>query len=466
MEKVDLRTGDTIILTAENIAGGGEGIGSFNGFKIFVENLLPGETAKVRLIEVRKQYARGRIVEITDRSAERVIPACKYFEECGACQMQHIDYGAQLRYKTGIVKDAVKKIAGLSEDIVLEIIPSELKWGYRNKMQFPVKQAAGKKSGKSKISMGYYRKGTHDVVDIEDCPVLYPSLNRIAGALRQVFNEYGASVFDEDSGRGLLRHVLSRAAFGTGEHSVTFVINERHFPGSNKLITRFFEVLGKDVKISNISFNSNTRKTNVILGDTTKTILGKDHIIEKLEGLEFEISPDSFFQINPVQAAVLFRTALKLADLKGSETVLDLYCGTGAISLYMARHAKRLYGVEEIRAAISDAKKNAARNKINNAVFRCDTVERQIKKLSSEGIKADVVVLDPPRAGCDIQVLEYISGFMPEKIIYVSCDPATLARDIKVLSGKYSVDVIQPVDMFPQTAHVECVAKLSRKFNR
>lgn len=475
-----MQPGQVIDIRIDSVAAGGEGIGDCGGMKVFVENSLPGEELKVKLSEVKKNYARGTVTGYITKSGERVDPPCRYYEACGACQLQHAAYDAQLRYKTQIAKDAASRIAGISPDKVRDIIGCASRWGYRNKMQYPIKQILNQKTclpegrseilnksqirnSKPSINMGYYRKGTHEVIDIENCPVLHPALNSIASAVRGAINRSGLSVFDEDTGRGLLRHLLARTAFSTGQSSITFVINDRTFPGSKRLVKEALAGLDSSIRIKNISYNSNLRRTNVILGENTRTILGTGHILEILGGLKYAISPESFFQINPSQAELLFEKAAEFCRLDGSQTVFDLYCGTGSIALWLSKMAKFVYGIEEVKNAVSDARNNAALNGIKNAHFRSGTVETQLKRLNSEGIRADVIVLDPPRSGCSREVIGSVLENGPEKIVYVSCDPATLSRDIKILSERYTAEEIQPFDMFPQTAHIECVAALSRK---
>ncbi len=461
-----MQPGQVVDVKIDNITAGGEGIGSCGGMKVFVENSIPGEELKVKLLDVKKNYARGCVAGFQSKSKERTAPACKHFEYCGACQFQHINYPSQLKYKTQIVKDALSKIGGISGGIVRDIIGSGDQWGYRNKMQYPIRQILNPKQiprSKTSINMGYYKKGTHEVIDIDNCPVLHPTLNSISVAARTAIRGTNLPIFDEDTGKGLLRHLLARIAFNTGQSSVTFVINDRSFPGSKKLVKELLSNLDGSIRIKNISYNSNMRRTNVILGDTTRTILGTDYILEILGGLSFAISPESFFQINPLQAEKLFDKAAELCRLDGEETVFDLYCGTGAIALWLSKKAKMVYGVEEVKGAVSDARRNADLNSIKNVFFRAGTVEKELKKISLEGALADVIVLDPPRSGCSPSVISSVIDHAPKKVVYVSCDPATLARDLKYLGEKYNVEEVQPVDMFPQTAHIECVAALSKK---
>jgi 23S rRNA (uracil1939-C5)-methyltransferase len=461
-----MQPGQVIDVRIDSVAAGGEGIGQCGGIKVFVSDALPGEELKVKLAEVKKNYARGIVSGYISKSPERVEPPCKYYEACGACQLQHAAYDAQLSYKTQIAKDALSRIGGVSADKVRAITGCASRWGYRNKMQYPIRQILNKsqiRNPKSSINMGYYRKGTHEVIDIENCPVLHPALNSIASAVRVAISRSGLSVFDEDSGRGLLRHLLGRTAFSTGQSSITFVINDRSFPGSKRLVKEILANLEPSVRIKNISYNSNLRKTNVILGDATRTILGTENILEVLGQLKYSVSPESFFQINPSQAELLFDKAAEFCRLDGGQTVFDLYCGTGSIALWISKKAKIVYGIEEVKNAISDARNNAALNGIKNARFRSGTVETELRRLTSDGVRADVIILDPPRSGCSPEVIRSVLENAPERIVYVSCDPATLSRDIKILSERFTAEEIQPFDMFPQTAHIECVAALSKK---
>ena len=315
------------------------------------------------------------------------------------------------------------------------------------------------------VAMGYFKKGTHEIVDIDNCLVLHPFLNKISNAVKKLISDFNIPVYDEDGGSGLIRHVLARVGFVSKEAILCLVSKEMNIPGSRNLIsalTKSLEQEDKEFGLKGVVVNENHRSTNVILGKNTKQLWGQEKIKEKLGSLEFKISAQSFFQVNPVQTLKLYSVVADFAGLSGNETVLDLYCGTGSISLWLGKKAKEVWGVEENNFAIEDAKENAGVNGIKNAFFKFGTSEAIIRQFLDTDAKFDVVVLDPPRSGCSQGVIGSVIKLKPSRIIYVSCDPATLARDLKLFSGKYKTVKIQPVDMFPHTAHIECVAHLSR----
>lgn len=451
--------GQIIKVKIETLAGGGQGIARVDGMTIFVDNSVPGDELEIRIVEAKSHYCRAKVHKILVASPFRVQPPCKYFENCGACDMQHIEYGAQLKLKEQIVKDTMKKIGGISPDLVQPVIGMEDPWGYRNKVQYPVR-------GSSKaIKMGYFKKGTHEIVDIDNCLVLHPFLNKLSNAVKKLISDFNIPVYDEDRGSGLIRHVLARVGFASKEAILCLVSKEINIPGSRNLVsslTQRLEQEEKEFRLKGVVVNENHRATNVILGKKTKQLWGQEKIKEKLGTLEFKISAQSFFQVNPVQTLKLYSVVEGFAALTGKEMVLDLYCGTGSISLWLAKMAREVWGVEENSYAIDDAKENARANGIKNAFFKCGTSESIIRQFLDTDAKFEVVVLDPPRSGCSQGVIESVIKLKPSKIVYVSCDPATLARDLKLFSERYKTVKIQPVDMFPQTAHIECVAYLSR----
>lgn len=453
-----MQIGQVIEIKIDDINSEGAGVGSYKGFKIFVDGALPSEIVKAKILTVKKNYAKAIAEKIIDSSLSRTSPRCEYFYRCGACHLQHIDYQTQLKIKTDIVKKAIRKFSGLDSGLVKPTISSLYQWGYRNKMQYPLK-----KTSQNKILLGYYKKNTHEVVDIINCPVLPQKLNEVAQAIRKALQVLNFSIYDEDSSKGLLRHLLGRYAFATDQVAITFVVNDKIFHNSNRLIDKFFSYLDSSIRIKNVSYNVNLRKTNVILGNFTKTILGSDYIIENLGSFEFAISPTSFFQINPFQAKNVFNKVLDFLSDYNNGVFYDLYCGVGTISLWISDLAQKVFGIEEIESAISDAKENTKINKKNNVIFRVGKVEKEIKKLIEKTQKVDAIIIDPPRNGCSPTVVANILKCSPKRIIYVSCDPATLARDIKLFSNSYTLEEIQPFDMFPQTIHVECVAKLNKK---
>ncbi len=471
-----MQQGQIVKAKIETLAAGGQGIARIDGMTVFVDNSVPGDELEIRIVEAKSHYCRAKIHKILTASPSRVQPPCKYFEKCGACDMQHIEYSAQLKLKEQIVKDTIKKIGGISPEVVRPVVGMEDPWGYRNKVQYPVRKILNPKSkilNKSQITnskqlmvaMGYFKKGTHEIVDIDNCLVLHPFLNKISNAVKKLISDFNIPVYDEDGGSGLIRHVLARVGFVSKEAILCLVSKEMNIPGSRNLIsalTKSLEQEDKEFGLKGVVVNENHRSTNVILGKNTKQLWGQEKIKEKLGSLEFKISAQSFFQVNPVQTLKLYSVVADFAGLSGNETVLDLYCGTGSISLWLGKKAKEVWGVEENNFAIEDAKENAGVNGIKNAFFKFGTSEAIIRQFLDTDAKFDVVVLDPPRSGCSQGVIGSVIKLKPSRIIYVSCDPATLARDLKLFSGKYKTVKIQPVDMFPHTAHIECVAHLSR----
>ena len=436
------------------LGSNGEGIGRIDGYTVFVEGALPGETIRVLIVKVKKNYGYGKRMEILEVSPERREPLCPVAKQCGGCQLQHLSYEAELAYKTREVKDVMERIGGIKGVEVKPALGMENPWRYRNKAQFPV----GK--GKDGCAIGFYAKRSHRIVDTEKCFLQNECNDEIIGIVRTFLNEFNISLYDEEKHKGLVRHILTRIGRNSGEIMVCIVINGKKLPNSDILVERLKAVEG----VVSIVLNVNREKTNVILGQKIITLWGKDTITDSIDGIEFEISPLSFYQVNPIQTEVLYGKAVELADLKGDETVLDLYCGIGTISLFFARKAKKVFGVEIVPEAIADAKKNAARNGITNAEFAVGAAEEVIPRLyEEEGITADIVVVDPPRKGCDEKLLETILQISPEKIVYVSCNPATWARDLAVLKkGGYALKEVQPVDQFSHSVHVEVVSMLAK----
>lgn len=442
-------------MTIDALGSAGEGIGRIDGFTVFVEGALPGEKIRVLLVKVKKSYGYGKLLEILEASPDRREPLCLVAKQCGGCQLQHFSYGGELAYKTKLVQDALERIGGIRDARVQPAIGMDDPWRYRNKAQFPVGQ------GKEGCAIGFYAKRSHRIVDTEKCFLQNECNDEIVRIAREFFNEFQIPLYEEETHRGLVRHILTRIGKNSGEIMVCIVINGKKLPHSDVLAERLKKVAG----VVSIVLNINQEKTNVILGRKIVTLWGKDTITDTIDGISFEISPLSFYQVNPVQTEVLYRKAVELAELKGDETVLDLYCGIGTISLFFARKAKKVFGVEIVPEAIADARKNAERNGIANAAFAVGAAEEVIPRLyEEEGIAADVVVVDPPRKGCEERLLETILQISPKKIVYVSCNPATLARDLAVLrQGGYEVRTVQPVDQFPRSVHVETVALLSLK---
>ena len=418
---------------------------------VFVEGALPDEEVLVEIEARKKNYAVGRLVEVVKKSAERVEPFCPLYKSCGGCQLQHMSYPAQLKWKRQQVVDAIERIGKLGGVKIFDTLGMENPLRYRNKMQFPV--------GKN-LLVGCYARGSHKIIDTNACLIQNELNDKILNAVRRVAKKFNLPPYDEDTHRGFLRHVMGRVGCD-GEFMVVLVTAAKNFPDEKNFVRALLKELPD---VTSIQQNVQTFHNNVILGRDMKILYGKPTIHDKIGGLRFNISARSFFQVNTAQAEVLYKTALDFAELHGRETVIDAYCGTGTISLFLARKARKVIGVEVVSSAIADAKKNSRENKIRNAEFIVGDAVKILPKIFSAGVFAEVVVVDPPRAGCDKKVLETFAAMQPEKIIYVSCNPATLARDLKILSDfGWRTKKIQPVDMFPFTSHVECVAQLIRE---
>ena len=452
MEKNEVFTAEITDLTSE-----GEGVGKTGGFTWFIKGTVPGDTVTASVMKVKKTYGYARAVEIIKASPDRVEARCPIAGPCGGCQLQGLSYEAQLRFKAEKVKAAVTRIGGFSDGTfeTEPIIGMEDPWRYRNKAQYPVSRA---KDGR--IVAGFYAGHTHSVIGCKDCLIGAETDGAILRVVTGFMEKYGIEPYDEETRRGLLRHVLIRTSRAFGEILVCLVING----DSIKCADRLVEALVTAVpEVSTVCLNINKENTNVILGDTVKCLFGSGYITDTIGGVSFRISPQSFFQVNPVQVEKLYGKALEYAGLTGGETVWDLYCGVGTISLFMARHAGRVFGVEVVPQAIDNAKENAELNGITNAFFTVGKAE-EITPLWLKGADAgrpDVVCVDPPRKGCDAACLNAILQASPERIVYVSCDPASLARDLKILAaGGYELKKLCPVDMFPHTVHVETVCLL------
>ncbi|WP_058486449.1 23S rRNA (uracil(1939)-C(5))-methyltransferase RlmD [Defluviitalea phaphyphila] len=441
-------------MTIDDIGVKGEGIGKIDNFTVFVEGALPKDKIEVRIIKVKKNYGFGKLIRIIEASPMRITPKCPYAKRCGGCQIQHLDYKAQLEFKTKKVKDNIERIGKLNDVIVYPTLGMKEPFYYRNKAQFPV----GIKDGK--VQIGFYAPRSHDIIDISKCYIQDPINNKIINIIRNYIEKYKIPVYDEKKHKGLIRHILTRVGFTTKEIMVCIVINGENLPHKDKLISKLIKISG----MTSIVLNHNTKKTNVILGEKITTLWGKNYITDYIGEIKFEISPLSFFQVNPIQTKVLYEKALEYARLIGEEIVWDAYCGIGTISLFLAKKAKKVYGVEIVNEAIEDARKNAKINNIDNVEFFVGKSEEIIPEMyEKQGIKADVIVVDPPRKGCDEILLNTMAKMEPRRIVYVSCDPGTLARDLKILNEKgYKVEKVQPVDMFPNTTHVECVTLMSK----
>ncbi|HBT78967.1 MAG TPA: 23S rRNA (uracil(1939)-C(5))-methyltransferase RlmD, partial [Selenomonas sp.] len=450
---VPVEKGKTYRIHIDRLGTGGEGVGRYEGFTVFVMGALPGEDVEARIAEAKKTYARGTLVNVLKASKDRVEPPCPIYAACGGCQLQHLDYEAQLKAKRQQVIDAVTRIGKRPDLPVHATLGAVHPWNYRNKMQFPV----GRVKGETVI--GCFAQGSHQIIDTRDCRIQAEGNNEIVNAVREVVTELRISVYDEDRHRGVLRHVMGRVG-EKGDLMVCLVTATQALPHEREVIKLLRKKLPKMVSLQQ---NIQTYHNNVILGRETRLLWGRPSILDRIGRLAFHISPRSFFQVNTEQAQVLYSKALEYANLQGEETVIDAYCGTGTITLFLARHAREVIGIEIVKPAIEDAQKNARDNQIKNAQFLVGDATEVMPRLYRQGVRADVVVVDPPRAGCTPVVLETFANMQPERIVYVSCNPASLARDIAILDKLgYEAKEVQPVDMFPMTSHVEVCLELVR----
>ena len=443
---------DYIEVEFEDLTHDGAGVAKVEGYPIFVQGALPGEKAKVKVIKVNKGYGVGRLVELLERSAFRVDIAKEEQHRYGGCQLQHLSYEGQLKFKENQVRQVLTRIGKLADVTIHPVLGMEHPWKYRNKAQVPV----GEKEGK--LISGFFKPRSHEIVDTNESLIQLPEVNEAIQVVKEICSELGISAYNEENHKGDLRHIMARYGKQSEELMVVIITRTTELPGKKKLLE---EVVSRLPKVKSIIHNVNSKRTNVIMGEKTKVIWGNEVIYDYIGDVKFAISAMSFYQVNPDQTKVLYDKALEYAELSGNENVIDAYCGIGTISLFLARKAKKVYGVEVVSQAIEDAKRNAALNDIENVEFAVGKAEEVIPNWYKQGVKADVLVVDPPRKGCDEALLNTITEMKPQKVVYVSCNPATLARDLRILEdGGYKTLEVQPVDMFPQTTHVECVAKL------
>ncbi len=450
-----LKKNDDIRLTITALTSQGSGLGRYKEMAVFVDGTAPGDEIEAHIIKVKSSYAVGIIRKIIKKGESRIESDCPVDKSCGGCAYRHIKYEKELEIKKQTVNDALKRIGGLDIEAE-EILSIKEPCHYRNKAQIPVGI-----DGKGKLLTGFYSKHSHRIIDGENCLLQREDFHKLIPVIRKYILENPVTVYNEETGRGLIRHIYLRQGAKTGEIMVCLVINGDTIPRKERLILSLLET---GLNIQSVVLNINKEKTNVILGDRCITVYGRDYIEDELCSLKFRISPLSFYQVNPEGTELLYGRAKEYAALTGKETLLDLYCGAGTIGLTMADKAKSLIGVEIIPEAIENAKENAELNGIKNARFVCDDASGMAKTLYEEGIRPDVVVLDPPRKGCSREVVETVVKMSPDRVVYVSCDPATLARDLAVFGELgYETVKVTAVDMFPRTTHVETVCLLSRK---
>ncbi|CAM3663027.1 MULTISPECIES: 23S rRNA (uracil(1939)-C(5))-methyltransferase RlmD [Paenibacillus] len=500
---------DEVILEIIGMTHDGEGVGRVEGYTLFVQGALPGEKVRAKVLKTKKQYGYAKLLELVERSQHRIAPPCPIYDQCGGCQLQHMDYTAQLEWKRQLVIDNLERIgklrvaregsgeegaspaagglsgqadavaagqdasdredqvngehrgssAGIHQEpgagiIVRPTLGMNEPWRYRNKSQVPIGVTEGGLVG------GFYARGSHRIVDMETCLIQHEQNDEVVRRVKSTGRRLGITAYDEESGQGLLRHVVVKIGFATGEMMIVLVTNGERIPRMNEWITAIREELPAVVSVCQ---NINTRKTNVIFGDVTRVLWGREVIHDYIGDVKFAISARSFYQVNPAQTEVLYGKTVEYAGLTGEETVIDAYCGIGTISLFLAQHAKKVYGVEIVKEAIEDARANAELNSMAHVEFEVGASEDVIPRWKDQGIEADVIVVDPPRKGCDPRLLETILQMKPERVVYVSCNPSTLARDLRVLEdGGYRTVEVTPVDMFPHTTHVECVIGIQR----
>ncbi|MDO4617502.1 MAG: 23S rRNA (uracil(1939)-C(5))-methyltransferase RlmD, partial [Lachnospiraceae bacterium] len=426
----------------------GEGIGrTEDGYTLFVKDTVTGDLAEIKIIKAKKQYGYGRLMRLLEKSDKRTEPFCRNARACGGCQLQAVSYPEQLLWKQEKVRNNLTRIGGFTDPEVQPVLGMEAPVRYRNKAQFPIG-----KDKEGNLIAGFYAGRTHSIIPCTDCQLGEEGNERILSILLDWMKEYRISPYDETSGKGLIRHCLIRRGHSTGQWMVCLVINGASVPRADQLVQRLTSVEG----MTSITFSSNTRRDNVIMGDTVVLLWGEPWIVDSIGTIRYQISPLSFYQVNPLQTEKLYGKALEFAGLTGNETVWDLYCGIGTISLFLAQKAKKVYGVEIVPQAIEDARVNARLNGIENADFYVGKAEEILPELyKKQKVYADVIVVDPPRKGCDTALLETMVRMAPKRIVYVSCDSATLARDLKILcSSGYRLEQVQPVDMFPHTVHV------------
>ena len=453
---MELKKNNTVILRIEDMSQDGLGIGKAEGYALFVKDTVIGDLAKVKILKTKKNYGFARLEELLEASDKRTEPKCPLARPCGGCQLQMMKYEEQLRWKEQKVRSDLQRLGGFQEIPMEPIQGMENPFRYRNKAQFPIGY-----DREGKLVAGFYAGRTHTIIPADDCLLGSESNRRILGRILDWMGRYGIAAYREDTGKGLVRHALIRSGFATGEIMVCLVINGKQFPRGKELTESLTQIPG----MTSITFSSNTRRDNVILGDSYEVLWGQDYITDSIGEIRYQISPLSFYQVNPVQTRRLYRQALEYAGLTGKETVYDLYCGIGTISLFLAQRAGKVFGVEIVPQAVEDARANARLNGITNAEFFAGRAEEIVpRQYREQGIRADVVVVDPPRKGCGEELLETMTAMAPEKIVYVSCDPATLARDLKYLCARgYELKKVRAFDQFPQTVHVETVVLLSHK---
>jgi len=450
-----MEVGQVILVTIKRLGINGEGVGYYKKKVVFINGALPGEVVVAEIKKVEKNYATAELVRVKEKSADRVKPDCPVYEQCGGCQVQHLSYPAQLRGKKEIVVESFQKYFGSDKlPEIRDTVGMEHPWSYRNKAQLQVGMANGK------VVTGLYAAGTHQLIDVSGCPIQHPKTNEMVKTTRDVLQQLNIPIYNERKRTGVIRTVVARVGFETEGAQITLVTAVDEIPRVKELI---LELRNRLPYVQSIMQNINNKKTSLIFGEKTKTLWGKEAIDEKLGEVEFSLSPRAFFQLNPEQTIKLYNYVREAAALTGKENVIDAYCGVGTIGLWLAPAAKEVRGIEVIPDAVKNANENADRSGITNAHFFTGKAEELLPKWVKSGLRPDVVVVDPPRTGCDDKLLQTLIEIKPKRIVYVSCNPSTLAKDCRTLRKAFDVKWVQPVDMFPQTAHVECCTLLVGK---
>jgi 23S rRNA (uracil1939-C5)-methyltransferase len=453
---MEFRKNDLVTLEIEDCGIDGEGIGKADGFTVFVKDAVIGDTVTAKIIKAKKNYGYGRLMEVLKPSPYRVEPKCEFARQCGGCQLQALSYDQQLVFKTNKVKGHLERIGGFTDIPMEPIIGMDELFHYRNKAQFPVGR-----NKEGKIVTGFYAGRTHNIIENRDCALGVAENKEVLDCVIAHMEKYGIEPYNEATGKGLVRHVLIRYGYFTKEVMVCLILNGNKIPKEEQLVKSLCEIPG----MTSITINVNKKHSNVILGEEIRLLWGQEYITDRIGDISYQISPLSFYQVNPMQTQKLYAKALEYADLHGEETVWDLYCGIGTISLFLAQKAKFVRGVEIVPAAIENAKENAKLNGLENTEFFVGKAEEVLpREYKKNGVYADVIVVDPPRKGCDETLLEIMIEMNPDRIVYVSCDSATLARDLKYLCERgYELRKVCPVDQFGMTVHVETVVLLSQQ---